>query len=125
MNLTDLCDRAAAALEAMFDEGRDEARSWLELLSNRQLQENIRRTKWELEEIQDDRDLLYSLPKVLKAIGVPSEDLSDEERAALLQRIAGVHLRIDLEDVAYQEELLERRRRSGIDSIVGEIVGKE
>ncbi len=51
-----------------------------------------------------------------------ADHLTSEERCELLEHLAEVHDRIDHEDLAYAEELLERRRREGVDSVVGGVV---
>ena len=54
MTVADLCTRAAAAYEALLQEGREEARSHLALLSNRQLEHDVIQTRRELAEIGED-----------------------------------------------------------------------
>jgi hypothetical protein len=46
------------------------------------------------------------------------------ERAQLVARLAAVHMEVDREDLAHARQLLEDRRRDGIDSVVGEIVAR-
>jgi len=41
----------------------------------------------------------------------------------LLQELAHVHDRIDHGDLVCAKELLERRRREGVESVVSEVVG--
>jgi len=112
--------RAVAHCRNQLNTGRDEARRWLELLSNRQLAENIARTRDELAKVRD-ADLSEPLAQVLADLGIQPESLTSEDREALLCALADVQ---DRQDLAYAEELLERRRREGIDSIVGEVVAE-
>ena len=116
MNRTDLSDRAAAAYAALLQEGRDEARSHLELLSNGQLERDVIQTWRELAEIGEDQsDLLEVLPRVLTRIGVGPQEVDAEQVGPLLERLAEVARRVDREDLAHAEELLARRRREGVD----------
>ena len=95
-----LCDRAAAAYEALLNEGREEARSHLELLSNRQLEGDVIQMWRELDEIGEDRsDLLEALPKVLTRIGVGPQEVDAEQVEPLLGRLAEVAWRADEEDL--------------------------
>ena len=80
----------------------------------------------ELDEIGEDRsDLLEVLPGVLTRIGVGPQEVDAEQVGPLLERLAQVARRVDREDLAYAEELLERRRREGVDSVVGEVLRRD
>lgn len=50
-----LIARLVAQYQIQLDRGREEARHWLELLSNRQLAENIARTRRHLATVRDEQ----------------------------------------------------------------------
>lgn len=68
MPIADALPKAVSRYRTQLDVGRDEARRWLELLSNRQLAENIARTRRELATVRDE-DLSEPLAQVLGDLG--------------------------------------------------------
>jgi hypothetical protein len=72
----------------------------------------------------EQRDFSGAVAKVLRRIGLRPDDLTDQERTELTRRLAEVNRRIELEDLAYHEQLLERRRASGVEAAVDEVLRK-
>ncbi len=86
------------------------------LVLDLRLAEHIAQTRRELARVEVE-DLRPAMERLLAGAGLSRDDLTPDERRDLLQHLAEVHDRIDHKDLAYAEELLERRRGEGVDSV--------
>ena len=83
----ELITSAVALYRARLNVGRDEARRWLDLLSNHHLAEHIAQTRRELAEVREE-DLAEPLAHVLGELGIDPNRLGIEKRSALLRALA-------------------------------------